>query len=289
MSRFRMVDVRVWNDSKFRALSDDGKMLFLLILTHPNLTSLGAMRAMPATLAWDLRWPEARAEAAFQQVLLAGLIEFDEGAQFLGLPNFLRYNKPRNENAVIGWTNALDLLPECDLRTGLISRADEYLRTKKPQFYAAWTQALGQRGSESPSDDAPAPKKKAKAAKPPADPAYRQFTDYFCERWAKAHPQALNGYPWNGGKDGVAAAKVWRHVKEKLADAKQVVDAYFACPEAFYNGDGTVSQMAMHLAKFSGGKVRARQGGYVPAGTQAGIDYSAGETRFDAPAGEGAK
>lgn len=44
MSYFRKIDVRIWNDAKFRALSHHGKLTFIMLLTHPNMTALGAMR-----------------------------------------------------------------------------------------------------------------------------------------------------------------------------------------------------------------------------------------------------
>ncbi len=44
MSHFRKIDVRIWNDAKFQSLADEGKLIFFLLLTHPNMTALGAMR-----------------------------------------------------------------------------------------------------------------------------------------------------------------------------------------------------------------------------------------------------
>jgi hypothetical protein len=45
VSRYRKLDVRLWNDTKFRALSDNGKLAFIFTLTHPGMTMIGAMRA----------------------------------------------------------------------------------------------------------------------------------------------------------------------------------------------------------------------------------------------------
>ena len=54
MGRYRKIDPRIWNDEAFRALSDRGKLVFLFILTHPHMTSLGAMRASTLGLAAEL-------------------------------------------------------------------------------------------------------------------------------------------------------------------------------------------------------------------------------------------
>jgi hypothetical protein len=60
MSQYRKVDTRIWNDAQFCGLSDDGKLVFLLLLTHPNMTSLGAMRATLAGLAEEIGWEPER-------------------------------------------------------------------------------------------------------------------------------------------------------------------------------------------------------------------------------------
>jgi hypothetical protein len=42
MGRYRKIDTRIWNDAKFRELSERGQLEFLFGLTHPNMTMLGA-------------------------------------------------------------------------------------------------------------------------------------------------------------------------------------------------------------------------------------------------------
>jgi hypothetical protein len=54
MARYRKIDPRIWNDAKFRALLDDAKFVFMLLLTHPHMTALGAMRATLAGSAAEL-------------------------------------------------------------------------------------------------------------------------------------------------------------------------------------------------------------------------------------------
>lgn len=116
MARYRKIDVRVWNDKKFSDFPDDGKLAFLFLLTHPNLTSLGAMRATKAGLAEELGWAGPKFGRVFDSLVTADMVRFDARASFLWLPNFLRYNAPENPNVVRGWAKSLDLLPECALR-----------------------------------------------------------------------------------------------------------------------------------------------------------------------------
>src|SRR5882672_7258730 len=98
MGRYRKIDTRTWNDKKFNDLSDDGKLVFFLLLTHPHLTPIGAMRASLPSLASDLHWPLERLENALQESLLKNMIRHDETSSFMWLPNFLKYNQPESPN-----------------------------------------------------------------------------------------------------------------------------------------------------------------------------------------------
>ena len=69
MARYRKIDPRFWGDEKVRQLSDDAKLVFLNILTHPHLTSVGAMRATVPGLAAEMRWREKAFRQAFDEVL----------------------------------------------------------------------------------------------------------------------------------------------------------------------------------------------------------------------------
>ena len=68
MAHYRKIDTRIWNDLKFNQLSDDGKLVFFQLLTHPTLLPIGAMRGSLAVLACDLKWPQDRLKAAFDEI-----------------------------------------------------------------------------------------------------------------------------------------------------------------------------------------------------------------------------
>lgn len=125
MSRYRKIDVRIWNDEKFRSLSADAKLIFIFILTHPGMTSLGAMRATVPGMAAELGTLSKGFREGFGELLRKGLIECDNEAAYVGIPKFLKYNGPENPNVVKSWATALDLIPECRLKPLLLNRARE--------------------------------------------------------------------------------------------------------------------------------------------------------------------
>jgi len=137
MAKYRKIDPRIWNDAKFRNLGDDGQLAFLFILTHPAMTSLGAMRATPEGLASERKWPAKRFKDAIRDAIALGMVEANEDASFVGVPNFLRYNEPEGPNSVIkAWVGALDLIPECPEKVTLMARCLNYLNSRSDGFKA---------------------------------------------------------------------------------------------------------------------------------------------------------
>lgn len=143
MSRFRKIETRIWNDAKFRELSDTGKLAFFLILTHPHMTALGAMRGTIGGLADELKWSIDAMRDAIRHAMSLGLLEVDEKSCYIGLPNFLRYNEPEGPNSVTkAWPHALELIPECGFKSKLIARCRSYLEAKSPDFKKAMGDAI---------------------------------------------------------------------------------------------------------------------------------------------------
>lgn len=142
MAHYRKIDTRIWNDAKFRGLSDAGKLCFIFVLTHPHLTALGAMRATVAGLAEELGWkPEAFREA-FREALSKGLLKHDPKACFVWVPNFLKYNGPESPNVVRSWVSALDLLPECNLKSELLQHVKDFTEGLTEGFQKALPEAF---------------------------------------------------------------------------------------------------------------------------------------------------
>ena len=141
MPRYRKVEVRIWNDSKFVSMSDDGKLIFLFLLTHPHMTSIGAMKGGVGGLSEEMRWDTERLREAFREGVSNGMIEHDEKALLIVLPNFIKHNAPENPNVVKSWRSANDLLPESPLKDLAMKRVRAFLggHGKDP---AAWIKAF---------------------------------------------------------------------------------------------------------------------------------------------------
>lgn len=142
MSRYRKIDPRIWNDAKFRCLSNSGKLAFMFLLTHPHMTALGAMRATFPGLAAEIGWTPKAFGEAFMEASAKGMVEHDETACILWLPNFLKYNRPESPNVVKAWTASLDLIPECALKDKAIQSAKALAEGMSEAFAQAFPKAL---------------------------------------------------------------------------------------------------------------------------------------------------
>lgn len=128
MAKYRKVDPRIWNDAKFMGLSDSGKLALFFVLTHPNMTAVGAMRHTIPGMAAELGWSSEAFREAFLEGCAKGIVKHDERASFVWLPNFIKYNQPESPNVVKAWFSALDLLPECEMRNELIQHVKDFLK-----------------------------------------------------------------------------------------------------------------------------------------------------------------
>lgn len=142
MARYRKIDPRIWNDAKFRSLSDQGRLVFFMLLTHPAMTALGAMRASLPGLATELGWSSEAFAEAFREASAKGMAEHDERACLISLPNFIKYNPPESPNVVKAWVGSVDLLPECGLKTLVMQRAEGFAEGMTEGFRKAFRESF---------------------------------------------------------------------------------------------------------------------------------------------------
>lgn len=130
MARYRKIDVRMWGDARFRALSAppaSGRYLWIFLLTGPHTTNLpGLFRSGERALAEELDWPLEGFREGFTELSREGLAKADWGARVVWVPNAIKYNPPENPNVVKGWRNSWDEIPECDLKVEAFERLKEF-------------------------------------------------------------------------------------------------------------------------------------------------------------------
>jgi len=142
MAHYRKIDTRIWNDAKFYELAPHAKLVFIGILTHPNMTGLGVMRASEESLAADLNMELKAFGEAFREVFRKGLIKVSERPPVILVPRFLKYNKPESPNVVRGWAKVVDMVPESDLLFEALDIAKANVCSMPKAFTEAFTEAI---------------------------------------------------------------------------------------------------------------------------------------------------
>jgi hypothetical protein len=144
--RYRTLDVRLWGDEKFRALSSlkpSGQALFLYLLTNPNTTSIpGLYRAGAAGMAEELHWSTENFHEAFREVMQQGLINADFEARVIFIPNAIKYNKPQSPNVIKSWASHWDEIPECDLKDTAYQKLKDFVHGMDKAFADAFAKAI---------------------------------------------------------------------------------------------------------------------------------------------------
>ena len=140
MSAYTKIERRIWNDSKFRSLSDNGKLVFFFILTHPHQTPFGAMRASVEGLAQEIGWGTKAFGEALAEASRKGMVKVDPKACFILLPNYPKHNKPESPNVLRGWFKSLAYLPECELYFELLQNIKDFAKGWGPPFIEAMPQ-----------------------------------------------------------------------------------------------------------------------------------------------------
>ena len=233
MAKYRKIDPRIWNDLKFRQLSDNGKLVFFMLLTHPHMTAVGAMRATIQGLAAEIGWSEKAFREAFGEGLKKGMVKVDFEASFLWIPNFIKYNQPESPNVVTAWVKALEDLPECPLFYQLIQYVKDYLKDysegfRKP-FKIPFAQPSPNQEQEQEQEQEQDKREKEKVDQKEKfqKPTLHEIKTYITEKGSHVDAeQFFNFYEAKGWKIGKNPMVSWKHAiatweKRKNADTQK--------------------------------------------------------------------
>ncbi len=145
--RYRMIDVRIWCDKKFRSLTPlkpSGQALFLYLLSNPHTTSIpGLYRAGAGAMSEELAWSLSGFQRALKEVIAQGLVKADLKARVIFIPNAIKYNKPQSPNVIRSWGGHWDEIPECTLKNEAYCKLESCVRALGKAFALAFTETLG--------------------------------------------------------------------------------------------------------------------------------------------------
>lgn len=154
--RYRMLDVRIWCDEKFRSLTPlkpSGQALFLYLLSNPHTTSIpGLYRAGAGAMAEELAWSLVGFQRALKEVMEQGLVKADLKARVIFIPNAIKYNKPQSPNVVRSWAMHWDEIPECSLKNEAYYTLQSFVQGLGKAFVLAFDEVLSQHATKRSAD-----------------------------------------------------------------------------------------------------------------------------------------
>jgi hypothetical protein len=87
-----------WSSADVQALSDDGKMLALYLLTCSHGTIAGVCRMPDGYVAEDLKWSSGRVSKGFEELFEKRFATRCEATKWVWIAKFLQWNAPENPN-----------------------------------------------------------------------------------------------------------------------------------------------------------------------------------------------
>lgn len=152
--RYRKSEPRMWTDAAFRDLSaapPNGQTLWLFFLTGPFTTAIpGAIVGSDAAIAKALGWSLEGFHKAFLEVESKGLAKADWKAGLVVLEKALidsdgtarETNKPGNPNVLKSWAGVYAELPDCELKSLVLSRIESLSQSLSKAFAKAFEEAF---------------------------------------------------------------------------------------------------------------------------------------------------
>ncbi len=111
MRDFSKISPAVWQSSRFNSLpSDDGRYLYLYLLTNRHQNSAGCYRLPDGYACTDLLWRPDRYVAARQALQKADMIRFDAETIEVMITRWFKHNPPMNQSHYDGTERILERL-----------------------------------------------------------------------------------------------------------------------------------------------------------------------------------
>ena len=99
MSRdYGKVHTSFWSSETIRALSEDGRVLALYLMTSPHTTITGTFRLPDGYACEDLKWTSQRVQKGFAELCANGLANRCETTKWVWIVKHLEWNPPENPN-----------------------------------------------------------------------------------------------------------------------------------------------------------------------------------------------
>ncbi|MCZ7405384.1 MAG: hypothetical protein O8C67_10715 [Candidatus Methanoperedens sp.] len=153
---YQRIWCKIWDDPKFRKLSDIGKLTFLNLLINKNGNLMGFFVLRRGYAMEDLDKKEVVLDGAMSEILKQDMISYDASNALLLIKNYLKHNPIQTEDKITAASRALEILPHSELIyefRDLLDTASIRGKGKNEDLIPIVDRLLRGIGKEDPEDD----------------------------------------------------------------------------------------------------------------------------------------
>lgn len=114
--KFGKIDTGIWQNPKFRLLSDDAQKMFLYLCTCKHTSGASAYELSLGYITDDLNWPLERVDETLDELALKPFVLRDPATNIIFIPGWWDHNQPENPKVAIYLSRQLLSLPDCPLK-----------------------------------------------------------------------------------------------------------------------------------------------------------------------------
>lgn len=123
---FGRIETSIWQNAKFRALSDDGRVLWLYILCCPHGNAVGCFVLPEGYIMADLGWSAERVSETVSELFRNGLIDRCGTTSLTLVRGWWGHNTIENRNVAKAAIKTIEALPRCPLFFKFIKAVDRF-------------------------------------------------------------------------------------------------------------------------------------------------------------------
>lgn len=131
---FGRIETSIWQNAKFRALSDDGRVLWLYTLCCPHGNAVGCFVLPEGYIMADLGWSAERVSETVSELLRNGLIDRCETTSLTLVRGWWGHNTIENRNVAKAAIKTIEALPRCPLFFKFIKAVDRFPEQLRKEF-----------------------------------------------------------------------------------------------------------------------------------------------------------
>lgn len=230
MAEYGKVYKKIWNNERFRQLSEKAKYLFLYLITSPHTNTLGLFRLPLSYISSDVDWQTKTVLKYLGELKSASFLLWDTKSCLVCIPSWLEHNPIISENHLKKCLAELSEIPKnpvfmLKLKEMTDSHTDEYAKIISMEIEKSY---LSFSDSHTNSEEEAVTEAVTEAILPKASFGHKEAIAYFSQTY-----QNKLGIPYNfkGGKDG-------KHIKSLLATfgldgLKALIDQLFDTKDEF--------------------------------------------------------